>query len=66
MQQKESQNMNNSLVVLQKHIVVEAIFNRWTVAEAASVHSLHGFSEDVGAGMPVNLQVFITKLEAKM
>lgn len=44
----------NSLIV-QEHVIVEAILNGGAVAEASAVHPLHGFSQDVGAGVPVHL-----------
>lgn len=47
---------DNSLVVFQEHVVVEAVLDGGAVAEAASVHPLHGFAHDVGAGVPVNLE----------
>lgn len=47
----------NSLIVLQEHVIVEAILDGGTIAETAPVHPLHGFTQDVGAGVPVNLNM---------
>lgn len=44
-------------LVVQEHVVVEAVLNGGAVAEASSVHLLHGFSQDVGTGVPVHLRV---------
>lgn len=53
--QRHWRQRRNVLVVVQKHVVVEAALDRGAVAEAAAVHLLHGFTQDVGAGVPVNL-----------
>lgn len=53
-----SRSLCDSLIVLQEHVVVEAALDGGAVAEAASVHSLHGFTKDVSTGVPVHLRNF--------
>lgn len=43
-------------LVLQVHIVVEAVLNRRSVTQAASVHFLHGLTHNVGTGVPIDLK----------
>lgn len=41
---------------IQEHVVVEAVLDGRPVAQAAAVEVLHGFSQDMGAGVPVHLR----------
>lgn len=47
--------MCDSLIVLQEHVIVEAIFDGGTIAEAATIYFFHGFTQDMSTGVPVNL-----------
>lgn len=50
------QRKRHSLGSIQKHVVVESIFDRRPITEAAAIKALHGLPEDVSAGVPVHLR----------
>ena len=45
-----------SRLSIHEHVIVEAILDGGSVAEAAPVEALHGLPQDVGTGVPVHLQ----------
>lgn len=44
-------------LIVQKHVIVEAILDGGAVAKASTIHPLHGFPQDVGTGVPVHLGI---------
>lgn len=47
---------SQDLLIVQVHVIIEAILDGGAIAETAPVHSLHGFTQDVCTGVPVNLK----------
>ena len=45
-----------SRLSVHEHVVVEAVLDGGSVAEAATVEALHGLPKDVGTGVPIHLQ----------
>lgn len=52
---KKRRNTERSLLPFQEHVIVETVLDWGSVAQTAPVETLHGLSQDVSAGVPVDL-----------
>ena len=49
------------LLAVQKHVIVVATVDGWTIAQAAAIVPLHGLSEDVSARVPEHLLTWLVR-----